>query len=292
MNAASMNISFKSILVPVDFSINTEVAIKKALVLAQKGTAIHLVHVLNSFSNGMPARNLKFFVQKNAGTYLKNAEQKLKEWKGRIEEDNENIEVFISIRFEDSIQKTIEETAKKLRPDLIIIGKNSHHSWFPFLNTLTPNKIVHNTGIAVLTVKPGAVDNDIKTVLVPISTDAPNDKMEAISTFCRKFRVKIHLVTFLNKDNAPAGFHTSSLLQMYQWLKTSLNCPVEYAVLHGGNKAKAILNYAEKINADILLVHPETETKIGWPNKHISDVLPTASKVQVLTIQPSELINH
>jgi len=287
-----MSISFKSILIPVDFSINTEVAIKKGLVLAERGTVIHLLHVHNYLSSGLPTRSLKYFVQKNSGFYYKEAEDKLMEWKDRIEEENKNIEVIARIRFEGSIQKTIEETAKKLYPDLIIIGKNSHHSWFPFLNTVIPNKIVHHTGIAVLTVKPGAVDNDIKTVLVPISTDASRDKREAISAFCRKFRVKIYLVTFHNKGNAPSRFHSSSLLQMYQWLKTSTNCPVEYAVLHGNNKAKAILNYAEKIKADILLVHPETETKIGWPNKHISDVLPTASKVQVLTIQANTLVNH
>ena len=143
---------------------------------------------------------------------------------------------------------------------------------------------MRETGIAVLTVKPGAVNNDIRTVLVPISTDASADKTEVVSAFCRKFRVKIYLATFLNNGNAPSSLHTSSLLQMYQLLKTSTNCPVEYAVLHGSNKARAILNYAEKINADVLLLHPETETKIGWPNKHISDVLPSASKVQVLTL--------
>ena len=287
-----MSISFKSILIPVDFSINTEVAIKKGLVLAERGTVIHLLHVHNYLSNGLPTRSLKYFVQKNSGFYYKEAEDKLKEWKDRIEEENKDIEVIARIRFEGSIQKTIEETAKKLHPDLIIIGKNSHHSWFPFLNTVIPNKIVHRTGIAVLTVKPGAVDNDIKTVLVPISTDATKDKMEVISAFCRKFRVKIHLVTFRNKESVRSGLYASSLLQMYQLLKTSTNCSVEYAVLHGSNKAKAILNYAKKINADILLVHPETETKIGWPNKHISDVLPTASKVQVLTIHANTLVKH
>jgi nucleotide-binding universal stress UspA family protein len=287
-----MSISFKSILIPVDFSINTEVAIKKGLVLAERGTVIHLLHVHNYLSSGLPTRSLKYFVQKNSGFYYKEAEDKLMEWKDRIEEENKDIEVVARIRFEGSIQKTIEETAKKLHPDLIIIGKNSHHSWFPFLNTLVPNKIVKNTGISVLTVKPGAVNNDIRTVLVPISTDATKDKMEVISAFCRKFRVKIHLVTFRNKESVRSGLYASSLLQMYQLLKTSTNCSVEYAVLYGGNKAKAILNYAKKINADILLVHPETETKIGWPNKHISDVLPTASKVQVLTIHANTLVKH
>ncbi|HET7898016.1 MAG TPA: hypothetical protein VFL47_10110, partial [Flavisolibacter sp.] len=69
---------------------------------------------------------------------------------------------------------------------------------------------------------------------------------------------------------------------------TSLRCPVEYAVVHGSNKAKAILQYAEKTGADILLVQPEKETKIGWGDRHISDVLPRGSKMQVLAVAPAQ----
>ena len=94
----------------------------------------------------------------------------------------------------------------------------------------------------------------------------------------------------MNEEPEVDDHNASALLQVYQWLKTSIHCPVEYAVLQGHNKAKAILAYAEKINADILLVHPETETKIGWLNKQISDVLPPASKMQVLAIQPANTL--
>ena len=106
-----MSFSFKSILIPVDFSINTEVAIKKAVALAEVGTDIHLLYVQNPVLTILPTRSFK------------NAYQKLNEWKDRIEGDSKSIEVFIWIRFEEAIHKTIEAIAKKLLPDLIIIGK-------------------------------------------------------------------------------------------------------------------------------------------------------------------------
>jgi hypothetical protein len=93
----------------------------------------------------------------------------------------------------------------------------------------------------------------------------------------------------MKAENAAVDFNPSALLQVYQWLKTSIHCPVEYAVLEGQNKAKSILDYAEKVNADILLIHPESESRIGWLNKQISDVLPPASKIQVLTLQPATI---
>jgi hypothetical protein len=98
--------------------------------------------------------------------------------------------------------------------------------------------------------------------------------------------LSVHLVTFVDEKNAPSEFSASSLLQVFQWLKAKLHCPVEYAVVHGANKAKAILQYAEKKDADILLVYPKKETQLSWWNQHIPDVLPPNSKVQVLALQP------
>jgi hypothetical protein len=141
-------------------------------------------------------------------------------------------------------------------------------------------------------VKPGSIHNTIRTVVISISGEVTKRKLEIISVICRKFKVKIYLVTFTNGGNAQQDQNASALLQIYQWLKTSVHCPVEYAVLNRENKAKSILDYAEKINADILLIHPEPESKIGWLNKQISDMIPPASKIQVLTLQQATLLTR
>lgn len=184
------------------------------------------------------------------------------------------------------IQYCIESKAKEINADLIIIGKHSHYSYFTLLNKVLPNKIAKSTGIPVLTVKPGALHSRIKTVIVPITSDAARSKMQVIQMIAKKCSVKVHLVAYAD-TNASPDFYASVLIQMYQWLKASLHCQVEYAVLDGKNKAKTLLQYAEKVNADVLLVHPEAETKIGWWNRHIADMLPAASKVQILAVQPA-----
>ena len=278
---------FKNILIPVDLSINTEVAIKKAIDLADEGTYLHLLHVQ---SYGLTAMAQRFLIKSNAVGNREIITQKIDQWKTSIEECTEGITVHTWISIRDSVQKAIEEKAREIDADLVVIAKNSHHSWLPFLNTVLPNRLATTTGAAVLTVKTGAIYSKIKTVIVPITNRTAKHKMEAISVICKKFRVKIYLVTFMNEEPEVDDHNASALLQVYQWLKTSIHCPVEYAVLQGHNKAKAILAYAEKINADILLVHPETETKIGWLNKQISDVLPPASKMQVLAIQPANTL--
>ncbi|HWJ93066.1 MAG TPA: hypothetical protein VNR87_18260, partial [Flavisolibacter sp.] len=185
------------------------------------------------------------------------------------------------------VQETIIDTSMELHPDLVVLGKQSSHSWFPMLNTVVPSAISKETGSAVLTVKPGSLHNKIRKVVVAVNDDVAAPKMEAIAALCRNNRIQILLVTFVNGSHVPEDFSASALLTVYQWLKTVLHCQVEYAVLHGHNRAKAILEFAEKSKADMLLLNPDYETKIGWPARHISDVISPASKVQVLTVGPT-----
>lgn len=266
--------SFKNIVVPVDFTLNTEVAINKTLELIDHEEAlVHLLHVHRSGYSFKKEAHL-------------NCEKKLNEWKHAIEDEHPDITVRVHIQESSSIHNAIKTKAEKINADLIVIGQSSTHYWLPVLKTVLPMRLAQSTQIPVLTVKPGALHNKPKTVIVPIADEIPDIKINALELLCRKTRLNVHLVTFVGEKNVPSEFSASTLLQVYQWLKARLHCPVEYAVVHGSNKAKAILKYAEKNNADILLVYPKKETQLNWWNRHISDVLPADSKVQVLAVQP------
>lgn len=271
VSPANMSFSFKTILIPVDFSINSEVAINKAMELAEKDTAFHLIHVLNNLFNRQE----------------KEAENRLQQWKVYIQKVLPFAPVQTWLVPAGPVQEIITGKTKEIGADLVVIGKKSNNSWFTFLNTVLPGQLAEQTQSAVLTVKPGSLRNRIKTVVVPVIDEIPNPKIEVIETLCRKAKIKVYLVAFRNGMHVQEGFSASPLLKSYQWLKNRLHCQIEYSVLQGYNKARALLLYAEKIEADILLLHPSSETRMGWPNRHISDALPSQSKVQVLTIQPN-----
>ncbi|HEU4471185.1 MAG TPA: universal stress protein [Flavisolibacter sp.] len=267
-----MPVSFKTILVPVDFSINTEVAIYKALELADTGNAhVHLLHVTRCISRAA------------AQIARESAETRLAQWRACLEESHPSLKIFVWITNHSSVQRTIERIALKLQASLVVIGKRSHHSWPSLVHTVSPARLANRTGIAVLTVKPGALRNRIKTVVVPVSEAPTQAKMAILSALCKQCRVRIHLVAFAPDGQTDAS-EASSLLKLYQWLKNDLHCPVEHTVLHGYNKARTVLSYAKRTDADILLLNQGAETRIGWPNRELSDVLPPASKVQVLTV--------
>ena len=265
--------SFKNILIPVDFTLNTEVAVSKTLELIDQHSTVHLLHTkkYGSFAGGTDSE----------------LEKKLRQWKETIADYDPLISVQTYIVQSLSVQKAIKTKGKEIGADLIVIGQTSTHYMLPFLKTVLPMQLASSTGIPVLTVKPGALHNRAKTVIVSVTDEISETKMNALELLSKKTRLDIHLVTFVNDKNVLPDIAASALLKMYQDLKAKLRCPVKYAVLHGGNKAKSILHYAEKNNADILLVSPKKETQLRWLNGHIADVLPAHSKMQVLAVQPS-----
>jgi nucleotide-binding universal stress UspA family protein len=270
-----MSPSFKNILIPVDFTVNTEVAINKTLELvSDEGSSIHLFHV---------SRTPFSFNQDSHGLSVK----KMCQWKESIKDYYPGLSVNIWTSKSISVQRAIRNKAKEIGADLVVIGQTSTHNWFPALKTVLPMRLATSTNIPVLTVKPGALHNKPKTIIVPIADEIPDFKVNALELLCKKNRLNVHLVTFVNDRNVLPEISASTLLKVYQSLKAKLRCPVEYSVINGVNKAKALLQYAEKNNADILLVYPKKETRLSWWNQHIPDVLPADSKMQILAVQPT-----
>lgn len=279
---------FKNILLPVDFEINTEMAVKKAIELSGSAdTTIHLYHVQK------PAFSLKSIFRSiwSDNSVLKNFVQdelhyKLAQWKELIEMNYSNIKALTDIEHSSDIQKAIIQKAKETKADLIIIGKHSHHQSFTFLNTVSSNKIAKSTACPVLTFKPGSVYTKIRSIVVPIGPVVPQRKVELIVALKQKFRITIHLVTVISKKENANEFSAHSLLETYRFVKDIIQCPLDHEVLHGENVAQSTFDYAKSIKADMLLVEPETETRLSsFPKKHITDEMKPNSKLQILAVQ-------
>lgn len=269
-------------MVPVDLSINTEVAVKKALELADLHCIIHLVYVERAGRDFSQRLSRIFHPSSDEPGNIAEVEAKLLQCKNSIQDKDNNITVCTWRIYEGDVQEIIIRKAIQFEIDLIIVGKNSNHSILPFLNTVVPSVVACKTGIPVLTVKPGAIDSDMKTALVPISNNPAYNKMRLLTMMSKKKLASVYLVCFNSHGDEQdcAGV----LAQTHQWLRSNLNCSVTLAVLNGNNKAKALLRYAGNIKADFILLASDNETKAGWMNKHISDLISPRSKIQVLSV--------
>ncbi len=253
-----------------------------------EGCIIHLLHVQQIGTSNIfryLARLLKGYSWKQVKAAIKNSEERLETLKSGIEGMRSNIKVYVNVCYGDSIEDSIIKKAANLGADLVVVGKCAHHSRFPHLNTVVPSRIAQMSGIPVLTAKPGSRDKQIKTVVVPVNAHFPTRKVAVIKALQCRNLIQIQLVIFPDDDTQNA-FPRQSLLNIFQTLKGQLAIPVKYIKLHGENKAKALLAYSKSIDADMLIVHAGSETRIGgWSNRHMSDMLPAESQTLVLAVR-------
>ena len=278
---------FKNMLIPVDFSDNSEAAVRQAIELAcTNGASIHLLHVIkpSAIRSVIPASNQPSSTL--SGNYnVKNAMKKLKEWKFVLEESISHCKVNTYV-MEGNIYASIQDATKEIGPQLIIIGKNGNHKYFSLFNSVCPNRLAKSTGYPVLTVMSRTVDTKIKIIVIPVGSFIPNRKIELVIEFAKKYRGTIHLVTIPNWIDTEDK-NGNSFLETYRILKAGLTSSVEHHILKGNNFPKAILEYAECIGADIIFVNPGTETKISnLTGKQINDALTSSSKLKILSIEP------
>lgn len=280
---------FNSILVPVDFSENTDIAISKALSMSPcEGCILHLLHVQQ-----IGHRNfLQFLKQlfrgyswKQVQTGINNSEMKLVNLKQSVEAGRNDIKVHTSVCYGETVENMITKKAVNLGVDLVVLGKRSRHSSLPNLNTVIPSRIALSTGVPVLTVKPGSLYNTVKKVVIPVGPDYPASKLSVVEALQNEPGMEIMLVVFPYEANNHA-YSKQALLNAFRTLKSQSSNPVRYEVLQGKNKARALVNYCMRIDADMLIVHPGSETRVGsWINSHISDLLPASSRTQILAVK-------
>ena len=274
-----MATTFEKILIPVDFSLNTKIAVKKALELAGNDAAvIHLLHVIR------PGRKAVSQFRKWV------AEKDLHQWKQNIQVTAPNVQVKTHILHGNQVQQIIIECAKMIGPDLIIIGKQNKHRRCFLSHCISPDIVAKKSDCPVLTAKPGSLDNRTRVIVLPIRNFLPERKLEWAVLLARKFNAQVHLLAVGENAETKDGLLSQTFLRAYHHLREKLHHPVEYSAAPRHNPAKAALSYAELIMADMILVNPQTESGVSGLTgfRHISDLLNRDSKIQVLDVQPYE----
>jgi nucleotide-binding universal stress UspA family protein len=274
-----MAVAFNNILIPVDFSMNTETAVKKALgLLGTEETVIDLLHVVRP--RGKALSRFKAWV----------VERDLEQLKCNIQLERPKTRVRINVLKGGSVQRTIIECAGMLSPDLIIIGKQHNRRRWSFSRRISPDVVAKKSNCPVLTAKPGSVDSRTKVIVIPIRDFLPERKLEWAVLLAQKYRAQVHLLAIREHAGEREGLLSQVFLKAYHHLREKLHHPIEYSATNRHSPARAALSYAELIMADMILVNPDTESGISSLTgfRHISDLLDRDSKIQVLDVQPYE----
>lgn len=272
-----MAIAFNKLLIPVDFSLNTQIAIKKAAGLVGNDEAfLHLLHVIK------PGR------QATHQFKLWAVEKELEQLRETIKASYPSLRVKSHVLKGHSVQRLIVDCAEMLKPDLVVIGKQNKRRYWPIFHRIEPDVIAKKSNCPVLTVKPGSAENRTKVIVIPIRDFLPERKLEWGVLLAKRYKAQIHLLALQDTPEPKEWALPQVFLKAYHHLREHLHHPIEYSASGRNSPAKAALNYAERIMADMILVNPETESGVagftGW--RHISDLVGKDSKIQILDVEP------
>ena len=275
-----------NILVPVDFSAKNKWAISKAIELANSFDCnIHLVHVVHI--NMFPVLPIEagIYTPYESRSARMDAYERLKELAANYSNQlcgNGRIEISV---LEGNTVNKLSGYIKQFEMDMIVIGLHRFNLVQRIVSSISISRLTKKTNVPVLVVGPGGLLCHFKKIILPLHEDLSLQKIKMATMLGRMFRSTIYVVALRKEDNVAEKI-INEALELVQSLST---IPVQGIILEGKNLAKTTLDFAKKINADLIMINPLKEFNLpGWWNKITNKILPYDSKIPVITINKQQ----
>ncbi len=194
------------------------------------------------------------------------------------------LSMFASIR-KGNKNKSVIEYAVRNQIDLVVVGNTGTVFNQLFTRSFNVHEITRRLECPVLSVRHSSAEDKLLNIVLPIGNGLPIRKIMFASYLARKYNSKIHLLAITNEvsDNNPD--HNQYLHKAYQLLRDNTTLSIQCHTMRGNNIADTTLRFAEKINADLIVVNPGEESMLsGFFNKLVKGTLFNESRIPVMTI--------
>lgn len=272
------------ILVPIDFSEQSLIALSQSNNLAKKINAeIILLYVIEDV-NPMVKRFIKG-LDEIKGAVTSNLKSLADE---KMKETGLNISSLVE---EGKIYTKINEVADRLKVTFIVMGtKGVEHSTFIGSNAL---KVVKTAPCPVITIKGKKHNIGCSKIVLPLDlTKETSDKVNKAIEIAKIFKADIYAVSILltGKEDIVSKLKDQLILVQKHIERNEVKCVAEMVkILKKDDKlSHAVISYAEKNNADLIMImtQQEKEIKEFFIGSQAREII-NNSEIPVLSIQPS-----
>ncbi len=275
----------KSILVPVDFSIQAQYAAQVAASIAKKtNSKIFLLHMLELPTGVIDPTS--FGMTNNAPTallFLKRAHEKFEEFKKLP--FLEGLEVEDSVNFHKAYEGILEESQKQ-KVDLIVMGSQGASGLEEILIGSNTEKVVRNSEIPVLVVK-----NDIKDFKIENIVFASNFNIENRSAFQRildftlLFNAQLHLLKINTINNFETTKDSSEAIRNFID-GFDLGDDFTLNIYNDVSVESGVLNFSKLIDADVIVLNTHGRKGLAYLfNGSIGEDLTNHANLPVVTFK-------
>ena len=248
--------TYKKVLIPVDFSDCAVNALKYAINFA-KSTESKLV-LLHAYHIPIPAAEAGLAIDTNL------ADEFIEEGKHRIEQLYQQFPELKTLSEPYEIKMSfasdaIVSTAKEVKADLIIMGTHGATNAFDELVGSNTLHVIKKCDIPVMAVPVNNQREQVKDILFSYDYDTIKTKqvIQPLIDFTLAFGAKLHIMHITDKlDKLHAGAVGEARL-LEQYLKGISHT---YHMIEGEHVENSILEYIESHDIDIIAVMPRKHT--------------------------------
>ena len=246
----------KTIIVPLDFSIDSLTGLNMALMLANKtGANIQMIHVIGKNDN----TNDELLKKEHQLAKIKIEEviQKCKE------KNNFNCGLSYTLK-EGKIYKEITELGGKFDDAIIVLSTHGESGFEELFIGGNAFKIISHSKIPVITVRGSKIPLNIDKIVLPLDiTYQTREKVPYTVKLAKLFNSEIHLVTlrFSKYKSFEKKLNQYAKQVAVYIAKHKLAYTVEH--LQGDNLTDITLDYSRSVNADLISIMTEQEESIS-----------------------------
>ena len=276
-----------NILIPVDFSETSLLAIKHGAFLAKytKGD-VYLLHVINKQYEHYAVLEQPLHME-DPTAYEIGANNKLNELAASVgKEYGVSVNTIVSL---GNPTKEIINNAKEVKADMIVMGTHGYSPLEELVIGSNTLKVITKSNCPVMTMSEKASGFGYKNILIPIDTSGHSrQKVNYSIELAKIFSAHLHVVGLLGKNDANEQPGMDIVMSQVKKIATdkSVTCTTE-VLKDVKNRADATIQQAEKIKADLVIIMTDQEAEIsGFFLGPYSQQVIHHSKVPVIAITP------
>jgi nucleotide-binding universal stress UspA family protein len=277
------------ILIPVDFSETSMLAITHGVHLAQKTKAgIYLLHVVNvqfvSQNMFLPSVSL------DQSLIERKASERLNELANEISKAN-NVVVQTIIKM-GSPSAEVSKVAKEIGASIVVMGTHGYSPLEELVIGSTALKVITKAHCPTMAMSSEAKQHGYGSIVLPIdNTVNSRQKVHFTLEFAKRFGSTVYGLGLLSSGEAEEKPAMELILRQVHDLAREKGVQFKSEILDSvSNRANATVQFVEKVKGDLIIIMTDQDAEIsGFFLGPYSQQVIHNSKVPVIAIKPQDL---
>ena len=256
-----LHLNTDRILIPIDFSDTSSLAIMHGAFLAQylKGE-VFLVHVIKK--SEVLDMLLPLIDVIGLSKITRIVEDKLTDLAAQVKKEY-GIKVTTLVST-GNVTSEIVNMAKENKVGMIVMGTQGYTAFEEFLVGSNAYRVLTKSGVPVMTVRTAAGKLGYKHIVLPIDfSDHSRQKVNATVDFAEKFGAQIHIVGVLGADDKEHEDKMNMYMKQVADYAEKKGVRTTSIIQHASNRAHQTLKYAKSINADLIVTMADQDAEIS-----------------------------